>query len=80
MKIDIPKGDKFLGHTECMAMTRSKEAPGSGCNGKAREHLNTITSFIDGSAAYASDVPFFRSLRDFNSGKVLNFILFYLFE
>jgi peroxidase len=74
LPIPVPKGDPFYprvnitsGKPFCLAFTRSM--PGQLTLG-FREQMNQITSFVDASNVYGSDLCEMRELREFVGGRL----------
>jgi len=63
--IEIPSNDFFFGRfgQRCMEFVRSMPAQRPDCRLGPREQVNQITSFIDGSNVYGSEMSTSRSLR-----------------
>ncbi|GJQ72253.1 hypothetical protein Trydic_g3344 [Trypoxylus dichotomus] len=70
MPIEIPHDDWFLSRfgTRCMEFIRSAPATRINCDLGWREQINQVTSYIDGSMIYGSDVRRSESLRTFRGG------------
>ena len=71
--IQIPKDDPLYGpHGKtCMNFVRSKTMVTSNCDGSQskREVVNEVTSYIDGSTKYGSDVEKMEGLREWSGGR-----------
>jgi peroxidase len=63
--IDIPTNDFFFARLRqrCMEFVRSMPAERPDCSLGPREQVNQITSYIDASNVYGSDIPTSRRLR-----------------
>jgi len=71
--IPVPKDDPVrAGESECMQFTRTSPACNIGKHGYARELINSITTYIDGSQIYGSDKEIAARLRDGQTGELLN--------
>ncbi|KRT84926.1 peroxidase [Oryctes borbonicus] len=70
MPIEVPHDDWFLSRfgTRCMEFIRSAPATRVNCDLGWREQINQVTSCIDGSMVYGSDVRRAESLRTFRDG------------
>ena len=73
--IAIPTGDSSFDPNatgaQSMSLTRSAYDPATGqALGNARQQLNSISAFIDGSQVYGSDAATAASLRTFVGGKL----------
>lgn len=72
--VKVPKGDlQFdpLGTgTAVIPLNRSNFAPGTGVN-SARQQVNSITAFLDGSMVYGSDASRAKALRALVGGRLL---------
>lgn len=64
MSTIVPNGDPAFPGGSILDMTRSGYIAGTGENGHAREHANTITSFLDASNVYGSSEAKTNTLRD----------------
>ena len=51
----------------CIQVTRDAAAPTKDCSVKAREQVNTLSAYIDGSAVYGSDPDTQARVRDLDS-------------
>lgn len=60
--IHVPRGDRPFRGRYCIELKRS--VPFCQSRRHRREQINTLSSFIDGSAVYSSDPKRFKSLRD----------------
>lgn len=71
--IAVPTGDPYFDPaatgTKTIPLSRSQFDPSTGV-ANARQQINTITAFIDGSMVYGSDQATANSLRTFASGKL----------
>ncbi|KAI4456683.1 oxidase/peroxidase [Holotrichia oblita] len=70
MPIQVPRDDWFMGRfgMRCMEFIRSAPATRIDCDLGWREQINQVTSYIDGSMIYGSDVRKAESLRTFRGG------------
>lgn len=69
--IEIPSDDEYFTPGTTIHMSRSMAAPGTGTDiSNPREYNNKVTSFIDGSAIYGSDLERANWLRTFEGGKL----------
>jgi len=69
--ITIPADDQFFTPGTTLFMSRSVAAAGTGTDkSNPRQHNNLITSFLDGSAVYGSDIDRANWLRTFQGGKL----------
>lgn len=69
--IEIPEDDLFFAPGTTMFMARSMAAEGTGTDiGNPRQHSNLISSFLDGSSVYGSDIERANWLRSFEGGKL----------
>ncbi|KAK6178116.1 hypothetical protein SNE40_012944 [Patella caerulea] len=68
--IEIPVNDPFFKPRRCLNFVRSVEVEDSRlkCRSPAREQMNTLTSFIDGSHIYGYGEDRLRDLRSFSNG------------
>lgn len=71
MPIQVPRNDWFMGRfgMRCMEFIRSAPATRIDCDLGWREQINQVTSYIDGSMIYGSDVRKAESLRTFRGGE-----------
>jgi peroxidase len=71
--ITIPKGDSSFDPqgtgTKTMALTRSLFDPSTGAT-NARQQINEITAFVDGSMVYGSSLKAANALRSFVGGRL----------
>ncbi|XP_074779347.1 myeloperoxidase [Athene noctua] len=64
--IEIPPNDPRIKNTrDCLPFFRS--APACTCGRAIRDQINALTSFLDGSMVYGSDVPLATKLRDWTN-------------
>lgn len=70
VKIDIPKSDPMYVNFRFIEHSRSKKVEGTGANKIPRNHMNEITSCLDGSAVYGSDDERAHILRAYKDGKM----------
>jgi len=69
--IEVPEDDQFFTPGSKILMSRSMPAPGTGTDvDNPREHINLISSFLDGSSVYGSDIERANWLRTFENGKL----------
>jgi hypothetical protein len=69
--IVVPEDDSHFLPNSILYMNRSLAAEGSGTSiQNPREHINKITSFLDCSAIYGSDLETAHYLRTFTNGKL----------
>ena len=69
--IEIPEDDQFFTPGSKMFMSRSMAAEGTGTDiNNPRQHSNLISSFLDGSSVYGSDIERANWLRSFEGGKM----------
>ncbi|XP_062582790.1 thyroid peroxidase-like [Saccostrea cucullata] len=69
--ISIPVDDAHF-TTDCMQFVRSAPAPPfDGCQPGAREHINQITSFIDGGVVYGDSRKAWLDLADTSTGSMM---------
>jgi hypothetical protein len=69
--IPIPDDDKYFTPGSHIFTFRSMPAPGTGTSVEnPRQHENAITSFVDGSGIYGSDIERANWLRTFENGKL----------
>ncbi|XP_013777552.2 uncharacterized protein LOC106462198, partial [Limulus polyphemus] len=68
--VRVPEKDPVFGKRgqNCIEYTRSCTAPRTGCTLGAREQINQVTSYIDGSAIYGASVYEANILRAFRKG------------
>ena len=66
----LPDDDPFYAkfNVGCMNLVRSAPSPPIGCRLRAREQLNQLTHFIDGSMIYGNDQQQAAGLRQFTGG------------
>lgn len=66
----LPDNDPFYRrfNVGCMNLVRSAPSPPVGCRLRAREQLNQLTSFLDGSQIYGNDEQQALGLRRFQGG------------
>lgn len=66
----LPDDDPFYAkyNVGCMNLVRSAPSPPIGCRLRAREQLNQLTSFLDGSMIYGNDEQQALGLRRFQGG------------
>ena len=63
--LEIPLDDEHFAPSESIVTSRNKAIPGTGdALGNPRQYSNLVSSFIDGSAVYGSDVERAEWLRD----------------
>ena len=71
--IIVPTGDEWFDPTNTGTMTipmsRSKYDPATGIN-DARQQINSITAFVDGSQVYGVDAERAAALREFSGGRM----------
>lgn len=71
MFIQVPFNDEYFSPNSFIPMMRSEELEGSGTSiDNPRRYANEITSFVDGSAVYGSDLLTANWLRTFENGKL----------
>ncbi|XP_071945323.1 salivary peroxidase/catechol oxidase-like isoform X2 [Antedon mediterranea] len=70
LPIPIPKDDPYF-TKPCMVFKRSQRTAVEGCPSAPTEHVNVITSYIDGSFVYGSTEHEAKKLRSFVSGKLI---------
>lgn len=70
ISILLPDLDPFYSKFQvgCMNLVRSAPSPPIGCRLRAREQLNQLTHFLDGSMIYGNDGPQALGLRQFHGG------------
>jgi peroxidase len=70
ISILLPDNDPFYRrfNVGCMNLVRSAPSPPVGCRLRAREQLNQLTSFLDGSQIYGNDEQQALGLRRFQGG------------
>lgn len=70
ISILLPDNDPFYSrfNVGCMNLVRNAPSPPIGCRLRAREQLNQLTSFIDGSMIYGNDEQQAAGLRQFHGG------------
>lgn len=70
ISILLPDNDPFYArfNVGCMNLVRNAPSPPIGCRLRAREQLNQLTHFIDGSMIYGNDEQQALSLRQFQGG------------
>lgn len=70
ISILLPDNDPFYSrfNVGCMNLVRNAPSPPIGCRLRAREQLNQLTSFIDGSMIYGNDEQQALGLRQFHGG------------
>lgn len=70
ISILLPDNDPFYSkfNVGCMNLVRSAPSPPIGCRLRAREQLNQLTHFIDGSMIYGNDEQQALGLRQFQGG------------
>lgn len=66
----LPDNDPFYArfNVGCMNLVRNAPSPPIGCRLRAREQLNQLTHFVDGSMIYGNDEQQALGLRQFRSG------------
>lgn len=66
----LPDNDPFYArfNVGCMNLVRSAPSPPIGCRLRAREQLNQLTHFLDGSMIYGNDEQQALGLRQFQGG------------
>ncbi|XP_030762974.1 peroxidasin homolog isoform X2 [Sitophilus oryzae] len=72
LPIEVSSTDPFLSRfgVRCMEFTRSAPSTRIDCKLGWREQINQVTSYIDASTVYGSDVSTSDSLRTFRHGKL----------
>lgn len=73
--VQVPQGDPWFDPwgigAALISMRRSQIVPGTGTGpGNPREHLNVITSYMDGSMVYGSSLEEITWLRSFEGGRM----------
>jgi len=70
ISILLPDNDPFYArfNVGCMNLVRNAPSPPIGCRLRAREQLNQLTHFIDGSMIYGNDQQQALGLRQFQGG------------
>lgn len=70
MPIFVPEDDWFYGKfgIKCLEFVRSAPSTRIDCELGYREQINQVTSYIDGSTIYGSDLRKSESLRTFRKG------------
>lgn len=70
ISILLPDNDPFYAKFQvgCMNLVRSAPSPPIGCKLRAREQLNQLTHFLDGSMIYGNDEQQASGLRQFSDG------------
>ena len=70
MTIAIPESDERFKDFQFIEHSRSKVAKGTGVGNIPRNHVNEITSYLDGSVVYGSDYDRVQELRSHIDGKL----------
>lgn len=70
LPIEVPPRDPVLGQfgIGCMEFTRSAPSTRIDCDLGWREQINQVTSYLDASMIYGSDVDTLNSVRTFRNG------------
>lgn len=70
VSILLPDNDPFYArfNVGCMNLVRNAPSPPIGCRLRAREQLNQLTHFLDGSMVYGNDEQQAMGLRQFQGG------------
>ncbi|XP_012253358.2 uncharacterized protein LOC105684530 isoform X2 [Athalia rosae] len=70
LPIPVPTNDRFYGPlgVRCLEFVRSGAAPREDCGFGARDQLSQVTSYLDASTVYSSNVQTSDSLRLFRNG------------
>ncbi len=69
LPIEIPANDTEFSHKKCLEFVRTLEVPSSGCRVGPREQLNQLTSWLDASHVYGSNMNDFDNIKDPNPSK-----------